>query len=195
MKPIPRMSSVATLIGLAERGESGRRWYVHAREQVIEAAALLDVPPWYYADVLAITSPRVSVKRNIRLANHYLVTGEHHRTTMRSVRRALEHYEATGDIRGPKTSEFARALLGMGDAIVLDVWMARAFGIDQSAFTRPAVRARCEQRIRKAAAALGWSPAEVQAAVWTAAVRRAGKRPGEFTIVHRTLFGDVLEQA
>lgn len=194
-KPIPPTASVQTLIRLAERGERGRRWYSVARREVLKASALLDVPPWYYADILAIFSPRVSVKRNIRLANYYLAVGEFHPTTLKTTRSAVEHYEDTGAIRGPKTAQFARAILGQSDAIVLDVWMARAFRVPQREFSRPAVRAKCEQRIRKVATALGWTACEVQSAVWTAVVRDAGKRPGQFLIVDDTLFGPRLDIA
>jgi len=114
---------------------------------------------------------------------------------MRSIRAAVDHYEQTSEIRGPKTGAFARCLLGNGDRVVLDVWMAKAFRIPQSAFNRPAVRARCEHRIAKAGERLGLTPAETQAAVWTAIVRDHGRRPAPFRIVDDTLFGGVVESA
>lgn len=194
-RSIPRMASVPTLLALAERGEAGRTWYQTAKTEISRAAALLDIPDWYYADLLALFSPRVSVRRNIRLTNYYITSGDFHKTTMRGVRAAVDHYESTSEIRGPKTSEFARALLGAGDAIVLDVWMARAFGVNQLEFSRPAVRARCEQRIRKVARGLGWSAAETQAAIWCVSVESAGRNPTAFIIVHDTLFGPHLETA
>ena len=195
LKPLPRLSSVATLVKLAEQGAAGRKWYTDAKQQIIEAARILDVTPWYYADILSLFSPRVSVLRNIRLANHYIGVGSFHPTVMRGVKAAVLHYEATGEIRGPKTGAFARALLGVTDAVVLDVWMAKAFGCEQRQFTRPAVYSICEQRIRKAATILGWTPCEVQAAVWTATVRQANRNPAQFVIVRRTLYGPQLEVA
>lgn len=195
LKPLPRLASVETLTRLAEQGSDGRSWYRVAREQVWQAAEFLDVTPWYYADILSLFSPRVSVIRNVRLTNYYLTIGEFHPSTMGVVRKAVEHYEQTGEIRGPKTSAFARALIGAGDAIVLDVWMAKSFGCDQQQFKRPAVRSVCERRIHKAADALGWTPAETQAAIWTATVRRANRRPGQLTIIIDTLYGRRLEIA
>lgn len=190
-----RMASVATLTKLAIAGESGRGWYQDARREAERASKLLDTPLWVYADYLALFSPRVSVIRSIRLANYYALTGQFHPTTMRGIRASVEHYEKTAEIRGPKTGPFARALLGAGDAIVLDVWMAVAFRVKQSAFSRKATHAVACGRIRMVARKLGWTPAEVQAAIWTATVRRAGKRPGKLRIVNETLFGPELETA
>lgn len=178
-----RLASVETLVLLALEGKAGRYWYAGAHRSVREYARLTDQSPRRVADMLALFSPRVNVRRSVRLAHHYLTTGEYARDTMQGVRAAVAHYEDTGEIRGPKTAPFARALVGDGDAIVLDVWMARAFGCDQRLLATKRVRERCESRIRRAADWLGWTPCEVQAAVWTAAVRRSGRRPYGIDIV------------
>lgn len=188
-KPVPRMASVGTLVALALQGERGRYWYHDAKRSATLAAEYYDVPLWVYADYLALFSPRVSVKRSIRLAHYYVEHGHYHPTTMKGIRASVDHYENTGEIRGPKTAPFARALLGDERAIVLDVWMAKAFKLPQAAFSRAAVHERACGRVRKAARKLGWTPAQVQAAVWYATVKAAGKRPGVLQTGVDTLYG------
>lgn len=191
----PRMASVDTLVRLARKGENGRFWYRHAMDQVEQAATLIGVESRYLADLLALFSPRVSVKRSIRFALRYAINGDYASDVMRGIQASVEYYYLTGEILGQKTSAFARALRGDESAIVLDVWMAKAFGIDQKLFQRISIQEKCKRRIRNAAKRLGWIPAQTQAAIWTATVRQAGRNPAQLTLVEDTLFGLQLENA
>ena len=140
------------------------------------------VTPQRFENVIAITSPRVQVARNITLAVWYCKFGTLP-GAIRSTRLAMAHYEATGAIRGPKTGPFARAVLGDEDAVVLDTWMAKVFEVPHKAFDKKSVRATCADTIRQAAKVLGWTPAQTQAAVWTAAIRAAGKQVPQCMII------------
>lgn len=195
MATLPRMKSADALAALAVEGGSGRYWYQHAEDQIRRASDMIGVEPERFAGVLACLSPRVSVLRNVRLTLRYLQTGEHGPGVMRCVRESVAHYEATGEIRGPKTRPFAYAVLGDPDAVVLDVWMAKALGVPQARLSSKRVHAKASDRVRSAARTVGYTPAQCQAAVWYAAVRRAGRNPGRLTIVHDTLFGPKLEKA
>lgn len=183
-KRLPRLSSVATLTALALEGADGRDWYQDAESCIRSVCEPDGWDPATFADVLALTSPRVQVKRNWLFAIHYMETGACHPIMMATIRGSVEHWERSGEIRGPKTGPFARACLGDPDAVVLDVWMAVAFGVDQSAFSnRPPVHRECVRRVRAAARRLGWEARQVQAAVWYAVVRRANRKPVSFSDV------------
>lgn len=207
-KPLPRLASIRTLERLALQGEHGRHWYRHAASEVGAAARKLGISPVRFSDLLAIMSPRVSVRKNIGLTLAYLAGDRSEKPAgcLAAVWAAVRHYERTGEIRGPKTSAFAKAIRGDYRAVVLDVWMARAFGVEQSEFSRPAVHREAAKRIRNVAKRLGWAPAEVQAAIWTAvATLPAGmKRTSsedkryrtapQFTITDHPAFPDVAAQ-
>jgi hypothetical protein len=175
-------------------GAHGRDWYGDTRDAVVELAGVLHVTPEYLAGVLAITSPRVHVVRNITLTVAYISRGSLE-GTLPGVQAALAHFEDTGEIRGPKTSAFARALMGDGDAIVLDVWMARALNVDQARLGGVTVRREAERRVRRVARRLGWTPAEVQAAIWTHWVETHRDSRGRRTYKEAPSFSELLRAA
>lgn len=172
--PIPRMSGIKTLLPLARAGHEYRHWYTDARKSIDYVCGAKGWNRDTLIDLLAICSPRVSVRRSIRFAM-MVIQDEYPADMTRSTLAAIDHWQQTGEIRGPKTSAFARALRGDEDAVVLDVWMAVAFGVDQRQFSRPAVRYRCEKRINKAAQLIGTTPSQCQAAVWAAVVKENGR--------------------
>jgi hypothetical protein len=173
MKLSNRVKRHASL--LATKGQDCKDWYQFAHAQVIAGAVILDVEPKRFADLLAIFSPRVSVTRSIRFAVHYIQTGQHAHDVMGSIRAAVAHYEETGEIRGPKTGPFAKALMGNPTAIVVDTWMAIAYGVDPGKVRSKYVREPIDQHIRSVAKRKGWSPAETQAAIWAGIVRQHGR--------------------
>jgi hypothetical protein len=101
---------------------------------------------------------------------------------IKTTRLALQHYENTGIIRGPKTSQFARALKGDLNAIVLDTWMAVAMEIDQPLFTRKWVERYAKEQVRFVADLLGVMPAEAQAMIWAGTVREVGRNVPELVV-------------
>lgn len=159
------------LISLAEQGRQHRGWYRRARKSIKQWASIQHNPDEWadrFADLLALFSPRTHVYRSIGHALHYLATGEIKADVLPSVAASVRNYELTGRINGPKTSRFALALKGKRDAVVLDVWMARALRVNQKTFDTKGGYARGERAILRTAAAMGWTPAETQAAIWAA---------------------------
>jgi hypothetical protein len=189
-----RVASVATLHTLALDGQAHRRWYVEGVPALQAMADGLGVDFQLLCDVVAITSPRVHVVRNIRIARDYLSRRAELATldgaaiaralgTIPSTGAALAHYERTGRIRGPKTRAFSDAIQGDPDALVLDVWMSRALGVPQSRLFTKDVHGKAVARVGRVARRLGWTVAETQAAIWAGAIARHTDSRGRRTYV------------
>ena len=175
-----RMTSVNKLTALALAGSEGKGWYDTARESLEKWCYHNDVDLIHFVAVLALISPQMSVSRNVKVTKQYFVALKAHGSEIdthrwvpglmeKTHRRPLEVYEDTGHINGPKTKAFADALLGNGNAIVLDTHMATALGVPQSKLTKnKGVFTKACARVEAVAKRLQWTPAEVQAAVWTA---------------------------
>lgn len=168
------MRNIRTLLPVAVQGINGRNWYREAYRELDKVCRFAEWDPNEFASVLAITSPRVSVVRNIRTALFVMIHGELPAGVMVSTHRALANYRAGKGIAGQKTSAFRDALLGCEDSIVLDTWMAYALGIDQTDFNRIGDRAAARRRVLRVATAIGETPAATQAAIWTGYRYRSG---------------------
>lgn len=173
-----------TLCRRAERyaiiGQAYRRWYRVARA-VIGRLVRLDYPDYpehvqaaryrRLCDIVAITSPRVGVKRNLRFAYGEFTGLPRPSDMMTSIRLGLEHYYRTGEIRGPKTSRFARVLRGADNVVVVDTWMARALSVPDRQARNKATQELAERVIGHVARKRGWPLSDTQAAVWAGVIR------------------------
>lgn len=168
------MRTANHLLTLAEAGQRYRDWYSVGRFQIETVCAIKGWDADRFCDILSITSPKVAVRRNMRIAMHYMQYNEC-LPMLRAVRAALSHYEETGEIRGPKTGAFAAALKGDTDAVVLDVWMARALEVEQQQFSVRSVWTEAVKRVKQTAKRLDWSARQTQAAVWAGTLLAAGR--------------------
>lgn len=163
------------LMRLAREGWDHRFWYARAGMN-IQTLCLQKGWDWQkFIDVLAVTSPRMAVRRNLRVTMGYMTYGMLPDDVIRSTHAALSHYEETGEIRGPKTSAFAAALKGDTEAVVLDTWMALALGVEQKKFGTKRGYQSGARRVRFVSAVMGEPPARIQAAIWAGIVRRLGR--------------------
>jgi hypothetical protein len=159
MTPTTIISDYATV------GRAYRRWYVHARLIVGKLAVATTSDLGRAADILALLSPRVTVSRNLRLAYAYL-TEQSLATVLPNIIIALQHYETTGEIRGPKTKRFALALRGADNVVVVDTHLAAAFGYRATDARLIRVQKAIEGVIGRIASRRHWAWTETQAAVW-----------------------------
>jgi len=186
LPPVP-MASIATLTGYACDGIDGRDWYKHATAQIDFVANAEGWDCDEFAGVLATTSPRCSVLRNIRMSLHFMKHRDLRVVPMKSVRKSVRNFLDGNGISGQKTRAFYNNLSGRYDYVTLDVWMAYALGIDQTDFNKLATRAEATRRVVRVARRLRIEPAAAQAAIWTGYRRRKGHSDSTFDVVREYL--------
>ena len=186
-KKTVKMTSTKRLIETACDGLHGCRWYRDATAQIDYVSWLEGWDRDDFAGVLATTSPRCSVLRNIRISLHIMKFGDLRVLPMKGIRTSVRKFRTGDGISGPKTSAFCANLSGDYGPVTLDIWMAYALGIDQTDFNRKANRAKAEDRIVGVGQALGLEPAEAQAAVWTGYRTRVGRNHSPFSVASEYL--------
>ena len=166
-KPAKPMASVKTLTDYAALGIRGRDWYPRATAQIDYVARRAGWSTDEFCGVLATTSPRCSVLRNIRLSLHFMKFRNDRVIPMKGIRKSLNDFLGGKGIKGPKTGAFYHNLAGRSDYVTLDVWMAYALKLDQTDFTLKATHAEACSRVVRVGEILGISPSAAQACIWT----------------------------
>lgn len=152
-----------------------------------------------FADLLASTSPRKQVKANWRLADAILkaylerkdkpkyfgdllasLLPAHLNNVIRSLQRR--------PISGQKVWRFAENLKGNLDVVTIDVWICRAYGINDKKDLSPSVYKRLEKRIASDAKKCNALPASYQAVLWSAIRREYNLRAKSFVSVYQSIF-------
>ena len=170
-------------------------WYTDATKLVKEIYG----ENWkLFVKLLASTSPRQSVKKNWKLSDALLkayldredkpkkwgrilsdLMPAHLTNVLRSI--------AGRPIKGPKVSRFAANLLGDLSQVTIDVWICKAYKIDQNRLT-PNVYKRLANKIKADAKRQGILPANYQAVLWYCIRRLSGKKVKSFLSVYRSIF-------
>ncbi len=171
------MKTVQQLVTMALRGQDHMGWYASAKLDIEKASDILGVNSVAFTEIMAVTSPRVSVTRNVKYA--IMLSQEPFVKPSGMLGGVFDSYMKwldTGLITGQKTRPFANALMGIHTSIPLDVWMCKALGIPQWSLRRKSVFTRATHQVAQAADYLGWWNMEAQAAIWSTAVREGGRR-------------------
>ncbi|CAB4242062.1 hypothetical protein UFOVP222_7 [uncultured Caudovirales phage] len=153
--------------------EQASKWYLDAERVAEEVARNLKVNLEIGATVVSAFSPRerwarnvvnaikfslnepvVALGNNIRMANSALIFG----------------YDA---LKGLKTNAFARAIAGDENAVVIDVWMLRALGIEKKTPNRTQYK-EMATAVAIVAGMHGMTPRAMQALIWIV-VRGSGE--------------------
>jgi len=173
-------------IAAAKAGSVSRKWYERSAQAF---DALNESQPHLFKegdkqkfmDFVAALSPQQPVTENLRMgvelwrkwsrAGRPLDDASLKKLLKRSVDLPARYGNAVRALKGeplsgPKVSSFSPNLLGEGNKVTNDTWMAVFSGRDPAAIGRPEVYNAMSARVREAAKELGWKPAQAQAAVW-----------------------------
>jgi hypothetical protein len=145
--------------------EQASKWYVDAEKVAHEVARNLDISLEKGASVISAFSPRerwttnvakaiafslgqdvVGLSNNLKMANSSLLLG----------------YQA---LKGLKTNAFAKAIAGDENAVVIDVWMLRAVGIEKKT-PNQTLYFELVDAVKKTAFDFGMTPRAMQALIW-----------------------------
>lgn len=187
IKPSHSLNSVDYVAKLARNGLPWRTWYAKAIHEIESVCLLEQWPIDHFTSVLAILSPRCSVRRNIRGTLVYNGQNKLLTNTLPNVKRSLEIYLDTGRVGGSKVSCFCKALLGDDMAITLDTWMAYAL-LDMESphikyFERINTRTTANTLVCVVANMLDLSPRDCQAAIWCGMFLESGQIPQFFPVM------------
>ena len=145
--------------------EQAATWYYDANEVARQVSTLMGIDIERASCIVAAFSPRERWSVNVRKALDYAMGREPAglRNNVLMADASLVHgFDA---LKGPKTNAFARAIAGDTDAVVIDVWMCRAVGLDRDDPTIVQYR-EISAAVREVAAEYSITARTMQALVW-----------------------------
>ena len=119
------------------------------------------------AAMIAATSPNCSVRGNVTLARKAYGQYKRGEQFLGYLPIAIDNLHRAVDgepLSGLKVSHFHRAITGDHNAVAVDRWMLRAYGVESNT---PARMRAIIAHVRKSAKRLGITPRSLQAAIWT----------------------------
>ena len=145
--------------------EAASVWYFEAQEVAEDVAENMGASLEIGASIVSAFSPRERWASNVAKALAFSmnkpVTGLSNNLRMAQDAMTLG-FDA---LKGLKTNAFARAIAGDTDAVVIDVWMMRAAGMDTDSPNKSQYLALSDA-VRKVASDHGITPRTAQALIW-----------------------------
>lgn len=161
-----KMPTAKKLLASFDSGKAEMGWYDQVHKELKELFGQ-DAP--MVAQLLAATSSNSTVKSNVTLAlKAYMKVKAGEPVTegfLPAVVKQINRVAAGQPLEGRKIDNFARALVGDPDAVVVDRWMLRAFGFTHDAPT-PHEYDVIETAVKELAKQRKVSPRQMQAAIW-----------------------------
>lgn len=145
--------------------EAASVWYFEAQEVAEDVAENMGASLEIGASIVSAFSPRERWASNVAKALAFSmnkpVSGLSNNLRMAQDAMTLG-FDA---LKGLKTNAFARAIAGDTDAVVIDVWMMRAAGMDNDSPTKGQYR-EISDAVRIIAEEFGITPRTAQALIW-----------------------------
>ena len=145
--------------------EQASKWYVDAERVAAQVARNLDSTLEVGATVVSAFSPRERWTNNVTKAISFSLGNNipGFKNNMVMANNAIAFgYDA---LKGLKTNAFARAIAGDEQAVVIDVWMLRAVGIEKKTPSQSQYNELAEA-VKKTAFEYGMTPRSMQALIW-----------------------------
>jgi hypothetical protein len=145
--------------------EQAAVWYMEAEKVAQEVAENMGVSLEVGASVVSAFSPRERWTSNVTKAISFSL-GEEVTGLSNNLKMAKASLELGYDaLKGLKTNAFARAIAGDENAVVVDVWMMRAAGMEKDSPNKTEYR-EISEAIRRIAERFGLTPRTAQALIW-----------------------------
>jgi thermostable 8-oxoguanine DNA glycosylase len=164
------MNYIKTYSQIAARATFGQieeasKWYLDAERVAEEVARNLNTTLEIGATVVSAFSPRERWTRNVSNAIKFSL-GEDVIALGNNIRMANAALTKGFDaLNGQKTNAFAKAIAGDENAVVIDVWMLRALGIEKKTPTQSQYK-EMAKAVTLVANKHGMTPRAMQALIW-----------------------------
>ena len=148
-------------------GESNRYWYQETHDDIQRILPHERVE--LIIDLLAATSIRSSISSNVFQMFRALIQyklGEPFNGFLPAVKNGLEHVRNGAELPTIKVRHFARAMKGDESAVVVDVWMCKAFGIHSTGGPKEDEYRTVLKVVQELAHDRDVQPREYQAMLW-----------------------------
>jgi hypothetical protein len=146
--------------------EQAAVWYHEAQEVAEDVAENLSASLEVGASIVAAFSPRERWASNVAKSLAFSM-GKPVAGLQNNIRMAQNAMTLGFDaLNGQKTNAFARAIAGDANAIVIDVWMIRAAGMDASKGVNKTQYNELSEAVNTVAKEFGITPRTAQALIW-----------------------------
>lgn len=169
-KRTPMQEYVTLYSEIAQRATYGQieqaaKWYLDAERVAEKVAANLNISLENAASVVSAFSPRERWTANVAKAIAFSL-GETPVGLSNNLRMAKAAVSIGFDaLKGPKTNAFARAIAGDENAVVVDVWMMRALGLEKKSPNGEEYKT-IARAVKTVATLYGMTPRAMQALIW-----------------------------